>query len=105
MTPSDDIKEGKTKKKKAKAGAKTKGSPFNDASANRLGVTADQSMTGTNPHSFVLQQGVQETQGQAHIDMLESIDSYKDKNEKPAMPKINFSMKGNVPYLDTNKVN
>ena len=37
--------------------------------------------------------------------MLESIDSYKDRNEKPAMPKINFSMKGNVPYLDTNMVN
>ena len=37
--------------------------------------------------------------------MLESIDSYKDKNEKPAMPKINFSIKGTVPYLDTNKAN
>ena len=37
--------------------------------------------------------------------MLESIDSYRDKNEKPAMPKINFAMKGNVPYLDTNMVN
>ena len=40
MTPGDDIKDGK-KKKKAKAGAKVKGSPFNDTSANRLGVTAD----------------------------------------------------------------
>ena len=55
MTPGDDIKEGKGKKKKGKAAAKAKGSPFNDTSANRLGVTADQSMTGTNPHSFVLQ--------------------------------------------------
>ena len=35
--------------------------------------------------------------------MLESIDSYRDRNEKPPMPAINFSMKGNVPYLDTSK--
>ena len=56
MTAGDDIKDGNTKKKKSKAGAKTKGSPYNDASASRLGVTADQSiMASSNPHSFVLQ--------------------------------------------------
>ena len=35
--------------------------------------------------------------------MLESIDSYRDRNDRPPMPAINFSLKGNVPYLDTSK--
>ena len=59
-------------------------------------------MVSTGPHSFVLQQGA-DTQ-HAVIDQLESIDSYRERRPaNPPMPRINFTMKGQVPYAGAAK--